>query len=115
MRCALSVKIVLFHHALKTLAFRAADNIHIIARLKLRDVQIDLAFRRINVQPKFADEFLRLRAGFLKLSQQLLCDARFLLRTEPDLHGRIAIVLVRYATQKTLSPAAITVTGCSLP
>src|SRR4029450_8254045 len=35
--CTLPVKVVLFHHALKSFAFRSADHVHIVTCLKLRD------------------------------------------------------------------------------
>ena len=46
-RRALPMEVVLLHHALKAFAFRAANHIDEIARLKLRHAQIDFAFGQI--------------------------------------------------------------------
>ena len=43
-------EVVLLHHALEAFALRLADHIDPIARLKLRDAQVDLAFRRIRLR-----------------------------------------------------------------
>ena len=51
-RRALPMEVVLLHHALKAFAFRAANHIDEVARLKLRDAQVDLAFGKI----RFAGE-----------------------------------------------------------
>ena len=60
-RRALAMHVVFLHHALKAFAFGAADHIDQIARLKLRDVQIHLAFRRIRLEPKFARQIFSAR------------------------------------------------------
>ena len=59
-RRALAGEVVLLHHALEAFALRSADHIDEIAGLKLRDAQIDLAFRRIRFEAKFPHKFLRL-------------------------------------------------------
>ena len=62
-------EIVLLHYALKTFALRRADHIDPIARLKLRDAQIDLALGRIRLEAKFLHQFLRLGARRLEFTQ----------------------------------------------
>ncbi len=59
-RRALSVEVVLLHHALEAFALRATDHIDEIAGLKLRDGEIDFAFRQIGLQTKLAHETFRL-------------------------------------------------------
>src|ERR1700732_182347 len=86
-RCALTVEVVFLHHALKTFALRSAGNIDKIARLKLRNGQIDFAFWRICFEAELTHEFLRFRAGLFEFAEQLFRDTRFLLHVEPDLHG----------------------------
>src|SRR5205823_13313043 len=39
-RCALPMKVVLLHHALKSFSLRSADYIDIVTRLKLRNVRL---------------------------------------------------------------------------
>ena len=41
---ALSVKVVLPHHALKAFSFGTSNHVDIVARLKLRNAQINLTF-----------------------------------------------------------------------
>src|SRR2546430_10597798 len=65
-RRALPVKIVLLHHALKSLSFRSPNHIHIVACLKLRNAQIDLAFGEIASKTKLAHKFLRSDCSLLK-------------------------------------------------
>src|SRR4029453_8230518 len=67
---ALSMKVVLFHHALKSFSLRSPNHIDIVARLKLCNAQIDFAFRKIIDQAKFADEFLRLHARLFEFAKQ---------------------------------------------
>ena len=67
-RRALAVEIVFLHHALETLSLRAADHIHEISRLKLRDAQIHFAFRQIGFQTKFAHESLRFDIRLLEVA-----------------------------------------------
>ena len=66
---ALSVEVVLLHHALKSFSLRSSNHIDIVARLKLRNAQIDLAFRKIAGQAKLAHEFLRLDASLFEFAQ----------------------------------------------
>src|ERR1700730_6262023 len=86
-RRTLSVEVVLLHHALETFAFRSAGNIDKVARLKLRNAQIDFAFRRVGIESEFAHELLRLRTGLFEFTDQLFGEPRFFLHVEPDLHG----------------------------
>jgi len=67
----LAVEVVLLHHTLETFALGAANHVHKLARLKLGDAQIQLAFRGICRQPKFADELLRFGAGLLEIADSL--------------------------------------------
>src|SRR5258707_4122281 len=67
-RCALSMKVVPLHHTLKPFPFRSANDIDIVAGLKLRDAQIDLAFGKIVDQAKLAHEFLRLHPSLLEFA-----------------------------------------------
>src|SRR2546423_10256444 len=90
---ALSVEVVLLHYALKSFSFRSTDYIDEIACLKLRDAQIDIAFRKVTLQAKLAHKFVRLDSGFLELPKQRLGNPRFLLHAETNLHGRISLVL----------------------
>src|SRR4029077_3346307 len=87
-RRALPMEVVLLHHALKAFAFRAANYIDEVARLKLRHAQVDVAFGKIVSQSKFAHDSLRPNSGLLEFTDQCLRHARFLLRPEPDLHRR---------------------------
>src|SRR5690349_8908489 len=66
-RRTLSMKIMLFHHPLKSFSFRSANHIHIVAYLKLGNAQIDLAFGKISPQAKLAHKSLRLDPGLLEL------------------------------------------------
>src|SRR6266480_5353223 len=52
-RRALSMKVVLLHHTLKSFSLGSANHIHVIARLKLRNTQVDLAFGKIAFEAKF--------------------------------------------------------------
>src|SRR5262245_1610814 len=70
MRGALSMEVMLLHHALKSFSFRPANHIHVIACLKLCDAQIDLAFGKISCQAKLAHKSLRLDPGLLELPKQ---------------------------------------------
>ena len=70
MRCALALEIVLLHHALETFALGFADNVDPIARLKLRDREIDVAFRSVFRETKFPNELFRFRASLGKPAQQ---------------------------------------------
>src|SRR5215831_3859654 len=67
-RRSLSGKIVFLHHALESFAFRATNYIHEIARLKLRNAQIHLAFGKIILQTKFAHKPLRFGSGFFEFT-----------------------------------------------
>src|SRR2546423_860946 len=99
---ALAVEIVFFHHALEPFALRAADDVNPVARLKLRDAQIDFAFGRIRPQPKFLHQLLRLGTGCLEFAQQCLGHARFLLRIEPDFYCRITVILRRHPANQNV-------------
>src|SRR5438132_13317127 len=101
-RRALSMKIVLLHHALKSFSFRPANHIHIVACLKLCNAQIDLAFGKISRQAKLAHKFLRLDPGLLELPKQRLANARFLLRTKSNLHRRITFVFFGQPAQQNV-------------
>src|SRR6266568_2319193 len=79
---ALPVEVVFFHHALKAFAFRSADNIDKVARLKLSDAQIDLTLRRISIQPKLTDKSFRLATGLFEFAQKLFGHTRLLLCTK---------------------------------
>src|SRR5262249_25760392 len=93
-RRTLPCEVVLFHYALETLAFGATNHIHEIAGLKLGDAQVDLAFREIVLQAKFAHESLWLDSSLLEFTDQRFAHARFLLRAARDLHRRITFVLI---------------------
>src|ERR1700757_386535 len=67
-RRALSMKVVLLHHALKSFSLGSANHIHVIARLKLRNTQVDLAFGKIACEAKLAHKFLRLDSRLLELT-----------------------------------------------
>src|SRR5438067_2076316 len=67
-RRTLPSEIVLFHYALKTFAFRAANDIDEVAGLKLRNGQINFAFGKIAFQPKFAHQSLWLDSGLFKFA-----------------------------------------------
>src|SRR2546423_2737673 len=97
---ALAVEIVFLHHALEPFSLRTADDVNPVARLKLRDVQIDFAFGRIRRQTKFLHQFFRLGAGSLEFAEQRLGHPRFFLDVEPDLHGRGAVILRRQPAQE---------------
>src|SRR5215472_4653914 len=101
-RRTLPREVVLFHYALEPLAFGATNHIHEIAGLKLRNAQIDLAFREIVLQTKFAYESLWLDSSLLEFTDQRFAHARFLLRAEPDLHRRITLVLVSQPAQQNI-------------
>jgi hypothetical protein len=107
---ALSVKVVFLHDPLKSFALRATDDVDEIARLKLRDAQIDLAFRRISFQAKLAQKFFGLGAGLFEVTESC-CVTRdsFAIQNRPG--PRIAVVFRRYPAQQNVIPAAITVTG----
>src|SRR5438270_3090523 len=99
---ALPIEVVLLHHALEAFALRATDNIDIIARLKLRHSEIHFAFRKIDTEAEFADEPFRFRVRALKDAELSFVNTRFFLRTEADLNGRVTVVVVRQATQKSI-------------
>src|SRR5882762_9039861 len=101
-RRALPMKVVLLHHTLKSFTFRSANHIDIVARLKLRNAQIDLAFGKIVAQAKLAHEFLRSYACLLEFAKQRFGHARFLLCSEADLHGGIALVFFGQTTQQNV-------------
>src|SRR5438105_4847247 len=101
-RRALPREVVLFHYALETLAFRATNHIHEIARLELRNAQVDLALREILLQTKFAHDSLWLDSSFLEFTDQRFAHARFLLHAEPDLHRRITFVLISQTAQQNV-------------
>src|SRR2546423_14183232 len=82
-RGALSVEVVFFHHALEAFAFRAANHVDEIARLKLGDAEIHFAFRQISFQPKLAHEFLRRDVRFLEISELGFAHARLLCSANP--------------------------------
>src|SRR6266436_9665774 len=65
-RRALPSEVMLLHHALKTFAFRAPNHIDEVARLKLRNAQVDVAFGKIGLQAKFAHESLRFGSGLFE-------------------------------------------------
>src|ERR1043166_47903 len=90
---ALSGEVVLFHYALETLAFWTANHIDEVTFLKLRNAQVHLAFGKILLQTKFAHKPLRFGSGLLEFTEQRLGHARFLLHSEPPLHGRITVVV----------------------
>src|SRR5947209_2092193 len=94
-RSALSVKIMFLHHTLETFSLRAPDHIHEIAGLKLADAEIHFALRQIISQSKLANEFLRPDVRFLEVTELGFAHARFLLRRETNLHGRVPVALVR--------------------
>src|SRR5205814_5723031 len=71
-RGPLPVEVVLLHHALKTFAFRAANHIDEVARLKLRHAQVDVAFRKIGLQAKFAHQSMGLSSGLFEFTDQRL-------------------------------------------
>src|SRR5207244_11562296 len=58
-RRALSMKVVLLHHTLKSFSLRSANHIHIVARLKLLNTQVDLALSEIACEAKLAHKFRR--------------------------------------------------------
>src|ERR1017187_5138177 len=99
---ALAVEVVLLHYALEAFALRTAGNIDIIARLKLRNAQIDFAFRRIGIETKFANQFFWFHAGLLEFAEQLLRHPRFFLRGEADLDRRVAFVFRSETTQQNV-------------
>ena len=101
-RRTLPMEVVLLHHALKAFAFRAANHIDEIAGLKLRHAQVDVAFGKILLQAKFAHESLRPNPGLLEFTDECLRHARFLLRSEPDLHRRITFVVVGQTAQQNI-------------
>src|SRR4030095_5305849 len=82
MRRPLPGEVVLLHHALKTFAFRAANHIDEVAGLKLRNAQVDVAFRKIVLQAKFAHESLRFDSGLFEFTHQCVRYTRFLLRSK---------------------------------
>src|SRR5260370_33428793 len=89
----LPMHVVLLHHSLKTFAFGAADHIDKVTLLKLRDVQIHLAFRQISLEPKLARKSFRLDPCFLERAKLGIVQPRFFLRAETDLKPGIAIAL----------------------
>src|SRR4029077_16107354 len=101
-RRALPMEVVLLHHALKAFAFRAADYIDEVARLKLGNAQVDVAFGKIFLQAKFAHESLRPNSGLLEFTEQRFADTRFLLCAEPDLYCKIAFVLFGQTAQQNI-------------
>src|SRR5213075_271033 len=101
-RRSLPREVMLLHHALKTFAFRAANHIDEIARLKLRNAQVDVALGKIASQAKFAHESLRFDSGLLEFTDQCLRHARFLLHPEPDLHRRITLILFGQTAQQDI-------------
>jgi hypothetical protein len=101
-RGALAVKVMFLPHALEALAFGAADHIDEIARLKLGDGEIHFAFRKIDIESKFTDEPLWFRIGALENAEFRFAYPRFLLYAKPNLHGRVAIVLVRQPTKNDI-------------
>ena len=97
------VEVVLLHDALEAFAFRPADHIDEIARLKLRHAQVDRRLREASVSRRNSRiEFLRLDSGLLEFAEQRLGDARFLLRVEADLHRRITVVLLGQTAQQNV-------------
>src|SRR4029077_3371572 len=101
-RRALPMKVVPLHHTLKSFPFRSANHIDIVARVKLRNAQIDLLFEKIVGQAKLAHEFLRFYACLLELAKQRFGHPRFLLHTEPDLQGGVALVFSGQTTQQNV-------------
>src|SRR5207302_11506038 len=101
-RRTLSMKIMLFHHPLKSFSFRSANHIYIVACLKLCNAQIDLAFGKISPQAKLAHKSLRLDPGLLELPKQRLGNARFLLHAKSNLHGRITFVFCGQPAQQNV-------------
>jgi hypothetical protein len=97
-RRSLAVKVVLLHHTLKSFSLRSSNHIDIVTRLKLRNAQIDFAFRKIIGQAKFAHEFLRANASLFEFAKQRFGHAGFLLHAKSDLHTRIAVVLFGQTT-----------------
>src|SRR5437879_13561400 len=65
-RGSLPMHVVFLHHPLKPFAFGATNHIDEVARLKLRDVQIHLAFRQIRLQSKLASKSFWFDPGFLE-------------------------------------------------
>src|SRR3954462_11750735 len=65
-RRTLAGEVMFLHHALKTFAFRPADDIDKIASLKLGDAEIDFTFRQISLETKFAHELLRFDVRLLE-------------------------------------------------
>src|SRR5436190_21434418 len=100
-RRALPREVELFHHALETFAFRAANHIDEVAGLKLRNAQVDVALK-IVLQAKFAHESLRFDSGLLEFTDQCPRHARFLLHPEPDLHRRITLILFGQTAQQDI-------------
>src|SRR5262245_41310643 len=88
-RRSLPGEVMLLHHTLKTFAFRAPNHIDEVARLKLRNAQVDVAFGKIVLHAKFAHESLRLNPSLPEFTDQSLRHARFLLGPKSDLYGRI--------------------------
>src|SRR5437667_12835045 len=74
-RRALSMKVVLLHHALKPFSLRPANHIHVIARLKLRNAQVDLALGEIAFETKLTNKFLRPDSSLLELTKQRFRNA----------------------------------------
>src|SRR5205814_4248118 len=103
-RGTLPSHVVLLHNALKSFAFRAADDIDEIASLKLCDVQIHFAFRCIRFQTKFAHETLRFDVRFLKDADFGAVQSRFFLRTESDLDRGIAIPICGDSANEDVIP-----------
>src|ERR1700736_5422171 len=92
MRSALACKSMLFHDALKSLTFRAANYIDKFARLKLvdADVKFSLDLHPIG-QPKFSNEFFRFGAALLEMPEERLGNARFFLGIKAYLNRAITI------------------------
>src|ERR1700751_4335649 len=101
-RRALPMKVVLLHHTLKSFSFRSANHIHKVAYLKLGNAQIDLAFAKICRQAKLTHKSLRPDTSLLELPKQRLGNARFFLRTKPNLHRRIAFVFLRQSPEQNI-------------
>src|SRR6266481_6689209 len=98
-RRALPMKVMFLHHTLKSFSLGSANHIHVIARLKLRNAQVDLAFGKITCEAKLAHKLLRLDSRLLELTNQCFRNAGFLLRTEPNLHRRVSLVFFSQTAQ----------------
>src|SRR5436309_709236 len=74
-RRALSMKVVLLHHSLKSFSLGSANHIHVIARLKLCNTQVDLALGEIAFETKLTNKSLRLDSSLLELTKQRFRNA----------------------------------------